>query len=114
MPRSVTQSEAITIGQLAKRWGIGVDRARSLVVDEGVIPGAFKIPSSGCYGETIKIPISSVLCMEQEWAISSKDKRLTERQQQRRKSGQMPKLKHLPELNVPLGAAAEYPEVALG
>ena len=68
MPRPQTQLEALTPGQLAKRWGIGVDRVRRLV-DSGQIPGAFRIPGVGRYGEAIKIPLAAVIEREQEWAI---------------------------------------------
>lgn len=71
MPRPQTQLEALTPGQLAKRWGISADRARSLA-ESGQIPGAFRIPSVGRYGETIKIPLAAVLETEREWAIAPK------------------------------------------
>ena len=63
MPRPKTQCETLTIGQLAKRWGIGRDHARGLV-DHNAIRGAFTIPSAGRYGETIRIPLASVLLAE--------------------------------------------------
>ena len=57
MPRPKTKPEAFTIGQLAQHWAVGKDRVQSLVL-AGRIPGAFTIPSSGRYGETVKIPLA--------------------------------------------------------
>ena len=95
MPRSPTQLEALTPGQLAKRWGIGVDRARSLV-ESGLIPGAFRIPSVGKYGETIKIPLAAVLEREREWGAAIK--KGGEPRRKRTGSPPSPVLKHFPEL----------------
>lgn len=95
MPRPQTQLEALTPGQLAKRWGISLDRARRLA-ESGQIPGAFRIPSVGRYGETIKIPLAAVLEREQEWAIVPKGGE--PRRKPRQRHGGSPPLKHFPEL----------------
>lgn len=95
MPRPRTQLEALTAGQLAKRWGISTDRARSLV-ESGQIPGAFRIPSVGRYGETIKIPLAAVLERELAWGIVPKGGE--PRRKPRRRHDGSPPLKHFPEL----------------
>jgi hypothetical protein len=60
MPRPRTQLEALTPGQLARRWGLGVDRVRQLI-QEGELPGAFRVPSAGRYGEAIRVPLATVV-----------------------------------------------------
>jgi hypothetical protein len=95
MARPQTQLEALSPGQLAKRWGLGVDRVRQLVTS-GHIPGAFRIPAAGRYGETIKIPLAAVLEREQEWAIASKDGE--PRRKRRQQPDGSPALRHFPEL----------------
>jgi len=94
MPRPKTQCEALTIGQLAQHWAIGKGRVQSLVL-EGHIPGAFKIPSSGRFGETVKIPLASVLLVEQEWAINPEEGRRMKPPQRRQRNGRSPKLKQI-------------------
>ncbi len=95
MARPHAQLDALTPGQLAKRWDIGADRARRLV-ESGKIPGAFRIPSVGRYGETTKIPLVAVMEIEQEWAIVPSENG-PHRTLRRRRSGSPP-LKHFPEL----------------
>jgi len=97
MPRPQTQVETLTPGQLAKRWGVSVARIRSLV-ESGNIPGAFRIPSVGRYGETIKIPLASVLQVEQQWAIDPETIGRSKPDGRRRRNGSPPTLKHFPEL----------------
>ena len=46
MPRPRTQLDALSPGQLAKRWGLAVDRVRRLIKN-GHVPGAFKVPAAG-------------------------------------------------------------------
>lgn len=67
MARSATQRGALSIGQLARRWGLGADRVRRLV-DNGLLPGSFRVPSAGKYGEAIRIPLSVILQAEKDWA----------------------------------------------
>jgi hypothetical protein len=110
VPRLKTKPEAFTIGQLAQKWAIGKGRVQSLVL-EGHIPGAFKIPSSGRFGETVKIPLASVLLVEQEWAITPEEGRRTKPPQRRQRNGHSPKLKHFPELQAEPGDDAECPGV---
>ena len=100
----------MTIGQLAQRWTVGTGRVQSLVL-AGRVPGAFTIPSSGRYGETVKIPLASVLLVEQEWAIIPQNGLPSKPRQQRRRNGHPPKLKHFPELQAEPGDDAECPGV---
>lgn len=72
MPRSRIQCEALTPGQLARRWGLAVDRVRQLI-ETGRLPGAFKVPAAGRYGEVVKIPLATVIHAEKDWAIVQKD-----------------------------------------
>ena len=110
MPRPQTQLEAMTPGQLAKRWGVSVARVRSLV-ESGRLSGAFRIPSVGRYGETIKISLASILQVEQQWAITPTDATV-QRHRPSRRNGSTPKLRHFPELNAQLEPDAECPEDA--
>lgn len=98
MPRPPTQLEALSPGQLARRWGIGVDRVRRLV-ESGKIPGAFRIPAVGRYGEAVKIPLAAVLEQEQEWAITPMDNVAPHRKPRGRRGDSPPTLRHFPELN---------------
>jgi len=109
MPRPKSQPETLTIGQLAKRWNIGWDRARRLA-DPNVISGTFTIPAAGRYGKAVRIPLASVLLAEQEWAESPEDNRFPNRPQRHQRNGHSPKLKHFPELQAEPGDAAECPE----
>jgi hypothetical protein len=43
MPRTRTDHQALTVSQLALRWGISRDHARQLIL-AGLVPGAFTIP----------------------------------------------------------------------
>ena len=110
MPRQQTQLATLTPGQLARRWGVSVARVRVLV-ETGRIPGTFRIPAVGRYGETVKIPIASILQKEQEWAIAPADCDSPRRRPSRR-NGSTPKLKHFPELNARREPDAECPEDA--
>lgn len=106
MPRPQTLLEAMTPGQLAKRWGVSVARVRSLV-EAGSIPGAFRIPAVGRYGETIKIPHASILQVEEQWAIASQSNEFSLRKRRGRRKTSPPTLEHFPEL-----AANPEPDVA--
>jgi hypothetical protein len=112
MPRPKIQCEAVTLGQLAKRWGIAPKRARKLANQQPILK-AFKIPSSGTDGEAVRIPIAAVLNAQQEWTLHPEDNPLLERPQRRQRNGHSPKLKHFPELNTePEDGAAQFPEDA--
>lgn len=73
MPRAKTQPVTFTVGQLAKRWNVDAGRIWALI-REGKLPGAFRIPSAGQYGETVKIPIDAVKQAEAEWAMTEPPK----------------------------------------
>jgi hypothetical protein len=98
MPRSKTNCETLTIGQLARRWGISRDHARQLV-DAGYLPGAFKIPSAGRYGATVKIPLASVIQAETEdWLLMPVGKTTAKPKPLRRGGDSGPALRHFPKL----------------
>ena len=65
---SANERETISISALAKRWGFGVERVRSMI-RAGMIPGAFAVPSCGRYGKAIRIPLSQVRELEANWRI---------------------------------------------
>ena len=69
MGRTPTKPESLSIGQLAKRWGVAPERIRSLI-ESGVLPNVFEIPSSGRYGTTVRIPWASVLEAEHLWQLA--------------------------------------------
>ena len=89
----------MTIGLVAKRWGVSRGRVQSLV-DAGDLRGAFLIPSSGRYGETLKIPYESVLEAESEWSVNPAGRPQKRKQRPRTHEGSRPSLKHFPELDV--------------
>ena len=101
MKSSATQRGALSIGQLARRWGLGPDRIRRLI-ESGSLPGAFKIPSAGKYGAAIRIPRSTVVQAEQKWTLPEHRQTSTDRLPSRRAS--LRPLTHLPELNHERGA----------
>ena len=95
MPPKTTNSDTLTVGQLAKRWGVSPERVRRLI-GEGLLPGAFRIPSAGRYAETIKIPLPTIVQAESHWAVGTVKSAGPTRA--RRKRGKSGILKHLPEL----------------
>ena len=100
--------EALTIGQAARRWKVGVQRVWSLV-ENGELPGAFEIPSSGRYGSTVKIPLAAIRAAEERWAIGAAANGPSNRPQ-RRERGSSPSFRHFPELAAdPPGHGAESP-----
>lgn len=115
MPRSTTTCQTLTVGQLARRWGISADRVRQLV-RAGKLPGAFVIPSAGRYGETIKIPLDTILKVEtEEWAIVSQPGKQAGPKPSRRRDDSGPALKHFPKLRAsPEQPASGLPEAAQG
>jgi hypothetical protein len=89
------QRSAFSLGQLAARWGIGVDRVRQLV-ETGELEGAFRLPSAGKYSCTIRIPLESVELAESAWAIDPSEVRLP--MQTLPSKPRTPGLGHFPEL----------------
>jgi hypothetical protein len=69
MSRLQTQPDALSPGQLAKRWGLAVPRVRRLI-ESGQLAGAFKEPAASQDGEAIRIPMASIVPAEHEWVIS--------------------------------------------
>lgn len=98
MPRTRTSAEALTPGQLARRWGIAVDRVRRLI-HSGQLPGTFLIPSSGRYGEAVRIPLVTILQAEQAWTIAPTDVSSRPRRQRARQQRSPSTLKNFPELS---------------
>ena len=109
MSRPRTNTEALSPGQLARRWGISPDRVQRLI-DAGQLPGAFRIPSSGKYGKAIRIPLWTVLTREEKWAMSGVDRRPSRPKPPRPRGGSPPALRHFPELASNLEHGAESPE----
>ena len=108
MVRIKAQREAVSIGQLAKRWGIGTARVRQLI-NSGFLPGTVAIPSAGRNGEVVRIPLTDVIDAETRWKITQKEEDRTS--PKRRTSGGVPKLEHFPELSVNPEPDGEYREV---
>ncbi len=99
MPRKKQISTALSPGQLASRWGVGLDRVRRLIA-EGRLPGTFRIPSSGPYAETVRVPIETVVSVESEWAVGPPAESRSPKARRRRGGRSQPgALKHLQELN---------------
>lgn len=102
MPREKTNRSSLSVGQLAKRWGVSPDRVRGLV-QAGQIPGAFRIPSAGRFGSTIKIPLSVVVELESDWTVQGA------KQKKRRSPNSILELRHLKSLTTDLESDAECP-----
>ena len=88
----------MTVGQLAKHWGVSRGRVHSLI-DDGQLLGVFVIPSTGRYGKTVKIPLASVLDAEARWVVDDNGKTEKRKRPPRRNNGSKPNLKNFPELN---------------
>jgi hypothetical protein len=114
MPRTVTSCQALTVGQLARRWGVSVDRVRQLV-RAGHLPGAFTIPSAGRYGATVKVPLDTVLRVETEdWAVLPRARAQAGPKPGRRGGDAGPALRHFPNLRATPGPAFGSPGAAPG
>ncbi len=68
MPKPATQREAVTYGQLARKWGVSVARVQQMV-KEGRLLGVFEIPPVEGFGKVRKIPMESVKAAERSWSI---------------------------------------------
>ncbi len=111
MPRDKTQPTALTLGQLADRWSVSPDRVRALV-ESGKLPGTFQIPSAGRYGATIKVPLSVVVAVEEEWMLSPATTLRQSLSSSRRLGSRRIALKHFPQLNAVPPPDAESREAA--
>ena len=98
MPSSEIDRGALSIGQLAKRWRLSPVRVRGLV-ESGLLPGAFTVPSSGAYGEATRIPLSTVIEAEEKWTVTYRDDR-GDGPPRRKGRGSRPGLEHFPELSL--------------
>lgn len=98
MARAKTNRAALSVDQLARRWGLGSERVRRLV-EMGLLPGSFKVPSAGRYGEAIRIPLSTVLQAEEDWAIHRKTGDSGKPLRRRAKRTSPVVLEHFPELS---------------
>ena len=106
MPAEINKRKALSVGQLAVRWGLGVARVRKLV-ESGQLTGAFKIPSAGKFGETIRIPLPVIERAEEKWAIGSIGPRIPQRKRSLQRGSFKPVLKHFPELPANCAGDAE-------
>lgn len=95
MPRKPTPPSTYSIGQIAKRWAVSVDRVKRLI-ESGKLPGAFTIPSSGRYGEAVRVPKEVVQQVEAAWQVMPN---LTRKRSTTRKTGNLSKasFRHFPE-----------------
>ena len=93
-----TQQRALTIGQLATRWGVSRDRVVSLIRN-GALRNVFRIPSAGRFGETIKIPYHEVLEAEARWSITPATQGAKVRKPPRSRCDSPGHFKHFPELD---------------
>src|SRR5438128_672178 len=104
MARTKTQCEALTVGQLS-RWGVSAERVRHLIAS-GQLPGAFVIPAAGRYGQTVKVPLATVVQAETEdWAIIPKTDKAGAKPR-RPRGDSAPALKHFPKLAASPGPAS--------
>jgi excisionase family DNA binding protein len=106
MPRTTTTCQTLTIGQLARRWGISRDHVRQIIQD-GHLRGVFSIPSAGRYGAVVKIPLDSVLQAETEnWAVTPKKGGRVRPRRSPQRDDPGPAFKHFPKLRATLGQPA--------
>jgi len=107
MNRKSNTPAALTIGQLAKRWGVSTKRIHQLTADR-LLPGAFRIPSAGQFGNTIKIPVYIIEKAEADWALAPTLSPAQRKTRARKKA--CPDLKHFPELAVSHEDDVGFPE----
>lgn len=95
-PKEDSLRPSLSVGQLAKRWGVSVERIKRLV-DAGKLPGSFTIPSAGRYGKAVRIPAKTVRRAEADWAPVARAGGGEPRRTRRRP--QAAGLRHFPELD---------------
>lgn len=91
--------ETLSVGQLAKRWSVSPERIRRLI-DCGLIPEVFRIPSAGRFGATLKIPLSAIKDVESQWQV-------TPTRQRKRVPNSPVVLRHLTSLTIPSDSGGE-------
>lgn len=107
MTNRITEATVLSIGQLAKRWSVTPERVRRLV-EAGHLAGAFRIPSAGRFGETMKIPLEVVRRAETDWSIAPISESGRKRFRRQRQLGLSANAtKHFPELSPSAESAAE-------
>jgi hypothetical protein len=87
----------LTVGQLAKHWGVDKKRVLALIGVGELHP--IEIPPAGGYGSITKIPVSDIRAAEQRWRRNSPGPNEKRRHPRSRGNGKMPPLRHFPELN---------------
>ena len=102
--KKLGKSGSVSVGKLANRWGVSVDRIRSLI-QKGLLE-AFEIPSSGRFGQTIRISVRAVRQAELHWRLEACQERLT---RQRVRNTKNAVLRHFPDLKTSPVLDAEYP-----
>ena len=85
------------------------------MVAEGRLPGTFTIPSAGRYGAVVKIPLATVLQVENEdWAVRPAKAGRARPKPSERRDGAGPALRHFPKLRATPEPASECPGAAPG
>lgn len=99
MSRQKTQCEALSVGQLARKWGVAIRRIHKLI-NKKKIPGVFEIPATDGYKATVRIPVKSVQLVQRTWLITQ-DEETHPHRRRRLPPDQRLLKKHLPELLLP-------------
>ncbi len=86
MSQQEPNNKSISVGRLAKRWGIGTERVQAMI-RSGLIPGAFSMPSCGRFGQTIRIPLARIYEVEARWRLSPQETKLRQKSPQRQSEG---------------------------
>lgn len=102
-------NQALTITELAKRWSVSRERVKAMI-EQGRIIGAFVLPSAGRFGRAIKIPMSAVISVEENWQIGVDQS--DQAQKRKVRTPPAPRLDHFPELLEPTEPVAGYPAAA--
>lgn len=112
MAREKSICITLTVGQLARRWGVSAERIRRLV-EAGHLPDTFTIPSAGRYGAIIKIPMATVLAAESTWTHLPKS--IEPKRRAPRRANNKPALdfRHFPGLRSIVANDVEHPAGAL-
>jgi hypothetical protein len=112
MARGRPPLQTLSVGQLARRWGVSVDRVRQMVAG-GLLAGSFTIPSAGRYGTTLRIPLDTVLRAEEDWAVVPQPAKARPKPR-RHGDDSGPALRHFPKLAPTDPPGGESPGAAPG